>query len=719
MRMMRIGGRRAGIGALMAVAASLSLAVAGCGGPNGAATSRSGGVDGQRIAAGAPGEWLSTGRTYDEQRFSPLTHIDRDDVGTLGLAWSADLDTARGQEATPLMIDGTLYVSTAWSMVKAYDARSGKPLWSYDPEVPRETLVKACCDAVNRGVAAWGDRIFVGALDGRLIALDRATGKPAWSVVTVDQSKNYTITGAPRVVGGMVIIGNGGAEFGARGYVTAYDAATGQQKWRFYTVPAQPGTEPNEPAYLKAAASTWFGDYWKQGGGGTVWDAMAYDPALDLLYIGVGNGSPWNQAYRSEGKGDNLYLSSIVAIKASTGQYAWHYQTTPGDSWDFTATQHIVLADLTIDGKPRKVLMQAPKNGFFYVLDRTNGKLLSAKNFVPVNWATGVDMATGRPIETPEARYYKTGKPFIGSPGAAGAHSWQPMAFDPKSGLVFIPANLAAFPYFPESGWKPSKLGFNVGVDMGKAAMPAIPAVRDAAAAATTGALIAWDPVAQKERWRVAYKGPWNGGILATGGGLVFQGNATGEFAAYSTIDGRKLWSFPTQTGVVAAPISYELDGEQYVAVLAGWGGVWALAPGVLADKSGPSRNISRLLVFKLGAKGALPPAPPLQKTPLDPPPSTAAPAVIAAGGEHFGRYCGACHGDAAVSGSLVPDLRHSGALGNAATWRQIVHDGALKDNGMVAFQSVMTPDEIETIRAYVIKRANEDKALEGKPATR
>jgi alcohol dehydrogenase (cytochrome c)/quinohemoprotein ethanol dehydrogenase len=710
---MRIDVRRARITALIAAGAALMLAVSGCGGPK----EGSGGVDGARIAAGAPGEWLSTGRTYDEQRFSPLAQIGAGNVGQLGLAWSADLDTARGQEATPLMIDGALYVSTAWSMVKAYDARTGKPLWSYDPEVPRETLVKACCDAVNRGVAAWGDRLFVGTLDGRLVALDRATGKPVWSVVTLDQTKNYTITGAPRVMGGMVIIGNGGAEFGARGYVTAYDAQTGQQKWHFYTVPAQPGTEANEPAYLKTAASTWHGEWWKQGGGGTVWDAMAYDPALDLLYIGVGNGSPWNQAYRSEGKGDNLYLSSIVAIKVSTGQYAWHYQTTPGDSWDFTATQHIILADLTIGGKPRKVLMQAPKNGFFYVLDRTNGQLLSAKNFVPVNWATGIDMATGRPIETPEARYYKTGKPFIGSPGATGAHSWHPMAFDPKTGLVFIPANIAAFPYFPDSEWKPSKLGFNVGVDMGAAAMPAIPAVRAAAAAATTGALIAWDPVAQKERWRVPYKGPWNGGILATGGGLVFQGNATGEFAAYAAADGRKLWSFPAQTGVVAAPMSYEIDGEQYVAVLAGWGGVWALAPGVLADISGPSRNVSRLLVFKLGAKGALPAAPPFEQIPLDPPPSTATPAVIATGGTRFARYCGVCHGDAAVAGSLIPDLRRSGTLNDAATWARIVHDGALKDNGMVGFQSVMTPAEIDAIRAYVIKRANEDKALESQTA--
>jgi alcohol dehydrogenase (cytochrome c)/quinohemoprotein ethanol dehydrogenase len=700
----------------VAVAAGLMLALAASGclkvENNAAVGSTAGGVDAARITAAGAGEWLSTGRTYDEQRFSPLDRINTGNVKDLGLAWSADLDTARGQEATPLMIDGKLYVSTAWSMVKAYDARTGKLLWSYDPNVPRETVVKACCDAVNRGVAAWGDKLFVGTLDGRLVALDRNTGTALWSVVTVDQTKDYTITGAPRVINGKVIIGNGGAEYGVRGYVTAYDADTGKQLWRFYTVPAKPG-DANEPDYLKKAAATWYGKWWELGGGGTVWDAMAYDPALDLLYIGVGNGSPWNQYYRSEGKGDNLYLSSIVAIKASTGQYVWHYQTTPGESWDFTATQHIILADLTIDGKTRKVLMQAPKNGFFYVIDRTNGQLLSANNFVPVNWATGVDMKTGRPIERPEARYYKTGKPFIGSPGATGAHSWHSMAFDPKDGLVFIPANIAAFPYIPQKDWKSAKLGFNVGVDMGAAAMPAIPAVRQGAAAATKGALIAWDPVAKKERWRVSFEGPWNGGVLATGGGLVFQGNATGQFVAYSAKDGGKLWSFPAQTGIVAAPISYELDGEQYVAVLAGWGGVWALAPGVLSDVSGPSRNISRVLVFKLGAKGSLPPPPPLSRTPLDPPPSTASPEVIAAGGGHFGRYCGVCHGDAAVAGSLVPDLRHSGALNSAESFKTIVYDGALKDNGMVSFKPVMTPEEIEAIRQYVIHRANEDKALE------
>jgi quinohemoprotein ethanol dehydrogenase len=692
----------------LAYAMLFAALCAGCGKQS--SSELPGAVNAVRIVKAEAGEWLSHGRTYDEQRYSPLTVINQGNIGQLGLAWSADLDTARGQEATPLVIDGKIYITTAWSKAKAYDAATGKLLWEFDPKVPGETAVKACCDVVNRGMAAWGDKLFLGTLDGRLIALDRKSGQQVWSEVTVDQSKPYTITGAPRVVGGMVIIGNGGAEMGVRGYVTAYDADSGKQLWRFYTVPDRPGD--NREDHLRKAEASWNGEWWKLGGGGTVWDSMAYDPELDLLYIGVGNGSPWNQAVRSPGGGDNLYLSSIVAIKASTGEYVWHYQTTPGETWDFTATQHIILADLEIGGKLRKVLMQAPKNGFFYVLDRTSGAFISGQNYVPVNWASGLDPKTGRPIEKPEARYDKTGKPFIGTPGAGGGHNWHPMAFDAKQKLVFIPANLAGFPYFPEKDWKPAALGFNVGVDQAAGAMPAIPAARAAAAAATTGALIAWDPVAQKERWRVSYPGPWNGGVLATAGDLVFQGSAAGNFNAYAANDGKLLWSFPAQTGVVAAPVTYKIGNDQYVAVLAGWGGVWALAPGVLSQKSGSGRNISRLLVFKLGGSAKLPPAPPLNAIPLDPPPVTASPQTAANGSYLYGRYCGVCHGDAAVGGGVLPDLRRSAILGDSATWKAVVHDGALKDNGMVAWSPVMNPAQIEAIRHFVIKRANEDKAL-------
>ena len=698
-------------GALAAAALATTSLVAGQAaldaappGPTGRA------VNAARIVAAADSGWLSYGRTYDEQRFSPLDQINSSNVKQLGLAWHADLDTARGQEATPLVIDGRIFITTAWSKAKAYDAVSGRLLWQYDPKVPGEAAVKACCDVVNRGMAAWGDKVFFGTLDGRLIALNRQTGKLAWSRITVDRTQPYTITGAPRVIDGKVIIGNGGAEMGVRGYITAYDAQTGKQLWRFYTVPDRPGM--NRAAYLKAAEKTWNGEWWKLGGGGTVWDAMAYDPALGLLYIGVGNGAPWNQSYRSPGGGDNLYLSSIVAINAKTGAYVWHFQQTPGETWDFTATQHIILADIKIDGKIRKVLMQAPKNGFFYMLDRVTGEFLSAKAYAPMNWATGVDPKTGRPIENPEARYDKTGKPFIGFPGAGGAHSWHPMAYDPRQNLVFIPAQFAAFPYIPAKDWKPAAQGFNNGVDGAAGAMPPVPEVRNGALAATTAALLAWDPVAGKERWRVDYPGPNNGGLLATGGGLVFQGTARGEFVAYSSTDGQRLWSFPAQTGIVAPPITYRIGGQQYVAVLAGWGGIWALAPGLLAQKSGPARNVSRLLVFRLGAKGRLPALDEAYLAPLDPPASTASDADISVGGARYARFCSTCHGDAAIGGGLLPDLRRSALLHDAATWQSVVHDGTLTARGMVSWSKVMSAAEIETVRGYVIMRAHQDKAL-------
>ncbi len=395
-------------------------------------------VDGERItnADAEPGNWLSYGRTYSEQRFSPLARINDKNVQKLGLAWFADLDTNRAQEATPLIVDGVMYISTAWSLVKAYDARSGKLLWAYDPQVHRELGVNACCDVGNRGVAAWNHKIFVGAYDGRLVALDDATGKVLWSTMTVDPAKPYTITQAPRVIKGRVIIGNSGGEYGARGYISAYDAETGKLAWRFFTVPGDP-SQPFENQAMARAAKTWSGEWWKLGGGGPVWDAISYDPKLNLLYFGTGNGVQWARSARSAGKGDNLYLASIVALHADTGEYAWHYQATPGEEWDFDAVQQLVLADLNVDGKLRQVLMQANKNGFFYVLDRKTGALISAKAIVPVTWASGVDIKSGRPIENKEARYSDTGKPVDVKPGPLGAHNWQPMAFnvENRSGL--------------------------------------------------------------------------------------------------------------------------------------------------------------------------------------------------------------------------------------------------------------------------------------------
>ncbi|HVY82492.1 MAG TPA: PQQ-dependent dehydrogenase, methanol/ethanol family [Steroidobacteraceae bacterium] len=677
-------------------------------------------VDAARLVAASvadskdAGNWMSYGRTYDEQRFSPLRQIDASTVANLKLAWHYDLDTAhRVQEATPLVIDGVMYVSSAWSKVFALDAATGKELWTYDPKVPGTAGVNACCDVGNRGVAAWNGKIYVGTLDGRLVALDAATGKVVWEKMTVDAGTRYTITGAPRVAKGKVLIGNGGAEMGVRGYVSAYDAETGELAWRFYTVPGDPAKGFESPA-LEKAAQTWKGEWWKLGGGGTVWDSIVYDPKLDLVYIGVGNGSPWNHSIRSPGGGDNLYLSSIVALRADTGEYVWHYQTTPGESWDFTATQPLMLAQLQIGDRMRDVIMQAPKNGFFYVLDRATGELLSAKAMVPMTWATGIDMKTGRPIENPAARYDQTGKPFVSLPGPMGAHSWQPMSFSPSTGLVYVPMNDAAFVYIPDMKFAPTPLSFNVGVDFGAGSLP----ITDEKAmaqvkAGTKGHLSAWDPVAQKEVWRVDYAHPWNSGTLATAGGLVFQGTSEGQLNAYKADSGAKLWSAETQAGVVAAPISYEVNGEQYIAVEVGWGGAYALAAGPLALDSHGGGNFPRVLAFKLNGTDTLPAAMPPAPRKLVPPPNTAKASVVAAGKAKYHRFCGTCHGDSAVSGGVLPDLRYSSALNNEKLWRQIVHDGALQTQGMVSFASVLSEADMDAIRAYLIARANEDAAKE------
>lgn len=677
-------------------------------GPSGAAA-----VDGARIvgADSEPGNWMSHGRTYDEQRFSPLDKINADNASGLGLAWYYDLDTHRGQEATPIIVDGVMYVSTAWSKVKALNAATGELIWAYDPKVPGQIAVHLCCDVVNRGVAVWKGRVYVGTLDGRLVALDAATGKPDWEVQTTDPDLPFSITGAPRIFKDKVVIGNAGAEYGVRGYVTAYDTASGDMVWRFYTVPGDP-SKPFESKAMERAAATWKGEWWKYGGGGTVWDAMVYDPDLNLLYLGVGNGSPWNQAIRSPGGGDNLYLSSIVALNADTGEYVWHYQETPGETWDYTATQTLIIADLEIAGVNRKVIMQAPKNGFFYVLDRETGALISAEPFVPVNWATGIDPETGRPIQNPEARYSGPA-PALVTPGPGGGHNWQPMAFSPDTGLVYIPIQDTTFPYFADLNFKRSKLGFNVGVDFNAGSMPQDPEVKKQVLASVKGALQAWDPVAQKEVWRVNYPGPSNGGVLATAGNLVVQGTAGGDFVVYRADDGSQLWSTPVQTAVIAPPVTYAVGGEQYIAIEVGWGGIFALAPGEIGLLSGRLGNKSRVLAFKLGGDAKLPPATPLPPLVFDPPESTADEETVTRGKFLYHRYCGVCHGDAAVSGGLLSDLRADPAI-HGDMWQSVISDGTLTQLGMVSFAEELDADDVEAIRAYIIARAKESLAQAG-----
>lgn len=669
-------------------------------------------VDTARMVAAdsEAGQWMSHGRTYDEQRYSPLTQIDVANVSELGLAWSFDLNTPRGIEATSLVVDGVMYTTSAWSIVHALDARTGKPLWSYDPEISPEKSRHTCCDVVNRGVAVWRGQIFLGALDGRLIALDAATGKVNWEVATLNAELPYTITGAPRVVKDLVLIGNGGAEFGVRGYISAYHAESGKLAWRFYTVPGDPALGFESDA-LAMAADTWNGAWWKLGGGGgTVWDSMAYDPELDLLYFGVGNGTPWNQQIRSPGGGDNLFLSSIVAVKPDSGEYVWHYQTTPGETWDYTATQHIILADLPIDGRLRKVLMQAPKNGFFYVLDRATGELLSAEKYIPLNWATHVDMATGRPVEVPEARYVE--QPYVVHPSYLGGHNWHPMSFNPNTGLVYIPVLdfPAAYGQDPNFVYKPA--GVNLGTDGVVGGLPDDQAERDALGALIKGRLLAWNPATQQEAWRVEHRGTWNGGTLTTAGNLVFQGTADGELVAFRADDGDRLWSFPTQTGVVAPPMTYELEGVQYVSVNVGWGGAFALVFGEFVQAESLP-NVSRVLTFKLGATEQLPPVTWRPTVVFNPPPLQATRSQLELGFRAYQDNCMGCHGLNAVSGLLIPDLRGSAYLWDAEQWHEVVLGGRLRDRGMASLADVLDVKQSDAIRRYVIQQAHRGEALQ------
>lgn len=653
-------------------------------------------------------EWLNYGRGYKEQRFSPLDSINRDNIDDLDLAWSFKFDTARGMEATPLVHNGVIYVSTGWSHVHALDARTGEQLWHYDAQVPKSHLIKTCCGAVNRGVALWqGDaesdlQVFFGTLDGRLVALDASTGEANWIVQTTPDNSNYSVTGAPRVVKGIVIIGNGGGELGVRGYITAYDSATGEQLWRFYTVPGDPAKPQEHPA-LDMALDTWGGDEWYKlgGGGGTVWDSLVYDPELDLLYIGTGNGSPWNRDLRSPGGGDNLYLSSIVALKPDTGAYVWHYQVTPKDNWDYTATQQLTLADINIDGKQRKVIMQAPKNGFFYVLDRVTGELLSAEKFAKVTWASHIDMQTGRPVETKYADYQSIGGSYIW-PSPYGAHNWQPMSFSPKTGLMYIPAQNIPH-YFSGQKTVEYKINrWNTGVDLNESRDPLSWVAGMASMDALIyGELLAWDPVKQEAAWKVKHDKPANGGVLSTAGDLVFQGTGEGVFAAYDADNGDALWQYKSDSAVLAGPMSYELDGEQYIAVAQGSGGTVMLTIGDNLKRNKVNKN--KLLVFKLGDFGltrsvadeSLAAILPLSEE------INASPEVIKKGEELYGHNCGTCHGISAKSNYVVPDLRYM----SDQTHRDfvaIVLGGSRSHKGMAGFYETHSVEDVEAIHSYL-----------------
>ena len=654
------------------------------------------------------GEWLSYGRTYREQRFSPLDNINRDNIGELDLAWSFKFDTARGMEATPIVHNGVIYVSTGWSHVHALDARTGQELWHYDAKVPKAQLAKTCCGPVNRGVAIWQDnantplQVFFGALDGRLIALDAKTGEENWSIQSTPTDGNYSVTGAPRIVKGMVIIGNGGAELGVRGYVSAYDVNTGEMKWRFYTVPGN-RNKPQESPALEAALETWSGDEWYKlgGGGGTAWDSLVFDPELDLLYIGTGNGSPWNRDLRSPGGGDNLYLSSIVALRPDTGEYVWHYQVTPADNWDYTATQQLVLAELEINGEPRSVIMQAPKNGFFYVLDRKTGELLSAEKFAKATWATHVDMGTGRPVESKFADYQKNGGSYIW-PSPYGAHNWQPMSFSAKTGLMYIPAQSipAYFSAVEEVMYRVNR--WNTGVDLNTNRDPkSWVAARASMDALIYGELVAWDPIKKQRAWQVQHAKPSNGGILSTAGDLVFQGTWDGTFAAYDAYDGEKLWQYKSDSAVLAGPMTFELDGEQYVAVAQGSGGTVMITVGDELQRNKTNQN--KLLVFKKGQFNQTNPVANEKLTTIRALGHAANtdPNLIKLGESIYHNNCASCHGINALSNYVVPNLRYMSEQTHS-DFASIVIGGARTHKGMIGFYETLGVDDVDAIHAYL-----------------
>ena len=648
------------------------------------------------IASDSRSEWLSYGRTYKEQRFSPLTQINQENIDELGLAWSYDTGQYRGHEATPLVSDGVMYLTSSWAIVHALDARTGEELWVTDPGTQREFGRMVCCDVVNRGAALWGDSVYVGTVHGHLVRMNKKTGEIIWSVDTRENNIHYTITGAPRIVADKVIIGNGGAELGARGYVSAYDADSGKLLWRFWTVPGNPA-EPIEHPALAAALPTWTGEWWKYGGGGTVWDSLAYDPELNLLYVGTGNGAPWSRALRSPGGGDNLYLSSIVALDPDTGDLVWYYQTTPGDNWDYTATQHMILADIELDGTVRQVIMQAPKNGFFYVLDRKTGEFLSAEKFSLVTWASHIDADTGRPVEVPEGVYDSTGGTAV-FPGPLGGHNWHPMAYNPNLRHVYIPKSDRVGIYTVERSYRPetgvNNSGNRLPIDEFVAAQKQAPAIKDY--------LLAWDPVTQSPIWEIDQVTTPNGGVLATASNLVFQGTGDGYFKAYAGEDGKILKEISVEIGIMAPPITYELDGEQYVAVVAGSGGAGIRQPEPLRHK----QNTGRVFAFKLGAAIPIPSVPDKIVPDVTPPASFGTPAQVSEGKALYHRYCSRCHGANGSSNGIIRDLRYATPVIHE-NWNNIVLEGMFEGLGMAAFNDVLNETQAQAIRSYVVSVAN------------
>ena len=663
-------------------------------------------IDDARLgkAASEPQNWLAHGGAHPDWYFSSLNKIDATNVGRLRPAWVVELDTSRGQEATPLIADGTLYTTTAWSKVLAVDARTGRVKWQFDPKVPGHAGYKSCCDVVNRGPALYRDNLYISTIDGRLIALSAATGKLVWSAMTVDPARMSAVTGAPRVMEGKVIIGNGGGETGARGYVSAYDASNGKLLWRFYTVPgtsdAASDGVASDAALTQIARPTWSGYSYESGGGGQVWNAITPDPRFGQIYIGTANPFPWNPKFRSTQQNDYLFTDSIVALDARTGKYRWHYQEVPDDAWDYDATEDMILLDTRIDGEDRSVLMQAAKDGFFYILDRKTGKLLSATAFVErMTWASGVDTTTGRPLINPESSYADGS--FTANPGPNGAHSWRPSSYDPLTGLVYIPTTENAIRFTGSESYKFQEGADDLGVEATPVLSGNAPADRR-----PTEYLLAWNPLARRREWQVPTVA--GGGVLSTAGNLVFQGQhrkgTAGEFVAYSADTGKQLWSFSTPNAVLTGPVTYSVGGEQYVAVMTGAGG----SADLFVPSAAPLMSTTgKLIAFKLDGTATLPPDP-QAAPPVWPVTVTASEQAVHEGSVLYAKYCVRCHGRGAKSRNVVPDLRRVPPLGDAATWKAIVIDGALEEAGMIGWKQFISAEDAENIRAYVAAQAHE-----------
>jgi len=671
--------------AVFAVCYGLLLSLAGCSRP-------------PETVPGA--NWSSFGGDTSENHYSPLDQINDGNVGQLGLLWSYDLPVTMNGLATPLAIDGILYFPVGHSVIHAMDARTGELLWKYDPDVYSHARHKLRAGWPVRGVAYRDGVVYSGTLDGRLIALDARDGSLRWSVMTVDPDDARYITGPPWIINDKVIIGHGGADYSAmRGYVTAYDANTGEQAWRFYIVPGNPA-DGFENAAMEMAAKTWTGEWWKFGGGGTAWHAMAWDEQYNHVYIGTGNASPWNQKIFSPGGGDNLFLASIVALDVDTGEYIWHYQANPGETWDFNNNMDIELTTLEIDGQPRDVILHAPKNGFFYVLDRKDGTLISAEQFAnTVTWAERIDLASGRPVENPKARY-PDGEFFIGYPGQWGAHPVAAMSFNRKTGLVYIPTTESYTVYSDapdlEHWTHPPSTSMQVSSGIGAARWNVPPQ------SPPYSYLQAWDPVAGKRVWEVRLIGMQNGAALSTGGNLVFQGQVTGEISVYAADSGEKLWSFDARVGVGAQPITYLVDGKQYITVLAGWRGTGASG---LSTEWNYYTQQRRVLTFVLDGQASLPQTETTVLPFLDDPALVIDENKAILGMQVFHRNCHVCHGPRLISGGAAPDLRRGGTTMSMEGLSAILQQGALLSRGMPQFEE-MPDHEVEGLLHYIRREA-------------